>query len=1171
MTYGGNAETNTTGIICAFMFPKGTDYCNWGTRGQSPGTVYRNGGRTGNWSEEEPVGVGSAPNPAADRRFMQSAGPFTLKQGACNYITVGIPWARATQGGVAASNTLLMVADDKCQALFENCFKVLDGPDAPILTIREYDQKLIFLLSNSPQSNNKNESYREFDGTIPEKLDWLDSVDRYYKFEGYQIYQVIGPEVGANDLDDPNLARLIRQYDIVNFNTQGNPVGTLINWEFDETMQLSVPRVKVTGSNNGIEHSFEITQDAFALGNRQLVNYKTYYFVAIAYAYNEYWPYSVDPNANNGLYGQKFPYLRGRKTADGRSVAPISAIPHPPTLHGGMATINSDYGSIPNITRIDGQGNGGFALELTKETMDKIVRGGDNGDYRVRELKYEKDAGPINIKVIDPLRLKPFDYTLYIREPILDNMSASDNQINNTDVSNDAYWVLKMDDSITEEELREAGLVDINNNVIREIVSETSIGEGYEQIILPLGISVTIKNADFVNDQPRVRDYWNRITAKYEDNMYKIKLLFFQSEKIDIERDIIFDNNGLPWLSGLTTEKANVNLPSKWIRAGSYNLGVWDDPNTNDVNKIYSLWRLESAFLVSPELVPPRLTIHETARSERAYKDFLGKFATVCNGTWAPYVLASPFDDGPQAKYTEPEPLPLTSEPVGNCYYMFQFLQDSQKQPGYNQTMTNLYSVNVVVTPNKDLWTRCIVLESCPDRTKSEGGALKNEPRKAKSVGKDGKPDGSKDGFGENGDEGMGWFPGYAINIETGERLNMMFSENSDSTLNKFIGVVNGNDMIFNPTSYYAIQTKDAVVELGNDKLQLVEGMIYNKYFYDGLYEFLDNGNDTLKNLGIERVWGGMHYVYVCGSSGNTSGMYFLNPQSAPTAFNTFLRNPRRNFNLNDTIISITSAGRYGGFIDTLTYGNKYPEYDCGPYDEGRWLVAKFKQAMDTLLPPLPTDPRRHSYRANYKMQLFSNVMYTYFPMQPDDPELQKAWLSCDVTFKIRVTRPYLRYISRWYESPELRNKDYKVPDDYVEQKGFPVYRISTKELAPTFNDPRLSQTVLDEINIVPNPYYGGSFYEKNALETVVKIINLPTNLKNNAQVTINIFTVNGILVRTLTKGDNETSFINWDMKNYANIPVAGGVYLIHVNCPGIGERMLKFFCSMRPTDLNTF
>ena len=43
---------------------------------------------------------------------------------------------------------------------------------------------------------------------------------------------------------------------------------------------------------------------------------------------------------------------------------------------------------------------------------------------------------------------------------------------------------------------------------------------------------------------------------------------------------------------------------------------------------------------------------------------------------------------------------------------------------------------------------------------------------------------------------GMGWFPGYAINLETGERLNIMFAENS------WLVAENGRDMIWNPTTH---------------------------------------------------------------------------------------------------------------------------------------------------------------------------------------------------------------------------------------------------------------------------------------------------------------------------------------------------------------------------------
>jgi hypothetical protein len=584
---------------------------------------------------------------------------------------------------------------------------------------------------------------------------------------------------------------------------------------------------------------------------------------------------------------------------------------------------------------------------------------------------------------------------------------------------------------------------------------------------------------------------------------------------------------------------------------------------------------------------------------DRAFKDYEGKFGTLCNGTWAPYVLTSPYDDCPQAKYTVPEPLegftePPFCDPPGdysnsglgyglNNYYHFgkmlpsgptgksahQGLTAMQFQPGYNQTMTNLYSVNVVLTKDEALWTRCVVLESCSDPKKAEGGALKNEPRKAISLDKKGNEDRtSKDGFDGpegSGIYGMGWFPGYAINIETGERLNIMFSENSDTSLRKFGNLVNGGDMKFNPTSTYALVTKD--IQEGNTIIEA--GTIISKTQYESLYIDPNFGPSELEERNIVRIWGGMHYVYVCSSSGNTCpAFYLVNHDTITPEFNqynklpnNFLKGFKRNFNLRDTVFSLLGK-EWGGNNGYLDKDKKYHYYDCGPYDECQWFVHKFK-SLSELTDIITTK--------NTKMQLFNNVMYTHIPLLPIDPELQQKWLSCDVTYKIRVTRPYMRYISRWYDSPELRNKDYTVPDDFEKYKGFPAYKLSTIGMDPTFKYTRVYQSILDNINIVPNPYYCQSLYERNALQTMVKITNLPTDLKNNAPITINIFTVSGILVRTLTKGDSETAFVDWDLKNYANIPVASGVYLIHVNCPGIGERVLKFFCTMRQTDLNTF
>jgi hypothetical protein len=63
---------------------------------------------------------------------------------------------------------------------------------------------------------------------------------------------------------------------------------------------------------------------------------------------------------------------------------------------------------------------------------------------------------------------------------------------------------------------------------------------------------------------------------------------------------------------------------------------------------------------------------------------------------------------------------------------------------------------------------------------------------------------------------------------------------------------------------------------------------------------------------------------------------------------------------------------------------------------------------------------------------------------------------------------------------------------------------------------------------------------------------------------------MNGTLIRRFTKDDPAT-IIEWDLKNYAGIPISGGMYLVHIEAPGIGEKTVKWFGSLRPLDLNAF
>ena len=687
MQYGGNAHPNSSppayGPAADFMFPDETDPCNWGTGGTPP-----NGPKK--WTEE------TANNVPYDRRFMQSAGPFTLEPGAVNYITVGIPWARAATGGPFASVLQLRLVDDKCQRLFDNCFKVVDGPDAPDLVIQELDRELILYITNRRISNNAGELYKEHDPSIisPDSLSGANRYDSLYRFEGYKIYQLSDASVSVADLKDPDKARLVVQTDVK------NGIGQIVNYYFSDQVGGNVPTEEVSGSDEGIRHSFKITEDKFATGDRRLVNHKKYYFMAIAYAYNNFLTYSQDPGVLNGLYGQKQPYLAGRKTAIGTAISPVTAIPHNPAPEANGTQMQSQYGSGVKITRIEGQGNGGNKLIMTKASIDKVM---SSADHKILTPEYENGYGPIDIKVIDPLNVKKANYVLkFLTTGALDT----------------ARWIL----------------IDQTNN--DTTFSDRAIDVVNEQLILEKGIAVSIGQAKLPGDPTGIENGFIDATLSFADSSKR-------------------------WLTGVPDVDSREEL--NWIRSG---------------NRADAAETKNSDYEVSVGGEP-----EDALDPNENYEKIIG-------GTWSPFRLVCRYNDPPY---------------IGLQYYTV------QASPFYKLHKIN--SIQFVFTSDKSKWTRSAVIELGNEAALNEGQAQKFLLRKGQSVGKDGKPDGTGTGF--------GWFPGYAINIETGERLNIMFGENS------WLTGENGRDMIWNPTSNY----------------------------------FTDLGGPLL---------GGFHVIYVLGHFGNT-------------------------------------------------------------------------------------------------------------------------------------------------------------------------------------------------------------------------------------------------------------------------------------------------------------
>ncbi|MCK5737811.1 hypothetical protein KAH55_01465, partial [bacterium] len=119
------------------------------------------------------------------------------------------------------------------------------------------------------------------------------------------------------------------------------------------------------------------------------------------------------------------------------------------------------------------------------------------------------------------------------------------------------------------------------------------------------------------------------------------------------------------------------------------------------------------------------------------------------------------------------------------------------------------------------------------------------------------------------------------------------------------------------------------------------------------------------------------------------------------------------------------------------------------------------------------------------------------------------------------------------------------------------VYSFKTKRSSIDFG---LAKENLKQVAVVPNPYVGASEFEtKPNLQSgrgdrLIYFIHLP------AQCTIRIYTLSGELVKSIEHDTvNEDGSEEWNMLSKHNMDIAFGIYIYHVDAPGIGEHIGKF------------
>lgn len=1081
--YGGNIDT------CSFIFPDDPP-------------------NPDGWSE---CALGTTP---ADRRFLQVAGPFTLEPGAVNDVIVGVVWTREGVNYPCPSFAPIVKADQQAQALFDSGFKLANGPDAPNMTIKESDQQLTFSLWNAETSNNFLEQYAESNAVLSASGD----PDSLYTFQGYRVYQLAEATVTSAEFGDIDKAREIFQVDIQ------DGISQIINVSFDPIVQQNVYESMIDGADSGIEHSFVVTDDQFAEGDKTLINHKPYFFSVVAYAYN-------------AKEGWETPYLLGRN-----NITTYTAIPHKNFAETSGATINAAFGDGPEITKLSGLGNSANFLELTDETVASILNGEDVDPV------YKSSQGPVNVKIIDPLSIPkakfrlsfedsqffgfsqpeegtvevngsrfqynaaadatvPYqeftyeiineagytdlgyvsiinlllddddDFYLFsdsrtldlssisqvngINIPVLDNDIIPDGETTNLiAVTQPARGTVTVDADTTD--------TNVSLNALRYIPnSNGAVGGDFFSYSLSLNgvtrtakVFVNVQNSegttiiDAVDDQFSIagdspflvlsNDESDLIGSTIITGGAEWKLEVTESEDDNVPVGRVYDSEGPIYIYNEQAiggwEKAAIGATTdeSWVDEYplGFTVGVRQAVNPDRGNAfIEASLEHSSGQNIWLTTIPDsegesffNWIRSGTFEDLAYYTDYLGfdsesNYEGILGGGIAPYSLVA-HQDG---YYSDADgSVSIAMSPgCSDCYT--------------NDIPTNLLSevngIDLVITSDKTLWSRAAVVDICRSCEGTAGGAAKNNLRDAPSLD----IDGNLETDSSVKSTGMSYFPGYAIDVDTGERLNIMFGENSR------LGTDNGRDMLWNPS--------------------------------DNLFESVGSGpgNAGLNNFRA----GGEHYVYVMKSSYDECKDISLK----------------------------------------LSLGDKE-----AVYDDAMWVMAPLAQeGVD-----LGNGTEARPYR-----------------------------IPSDVNIKVRVSRSY-----------------------EADDSGSPVYEFDFTNFAPSVLDSEaFAEVALDDVQVVPNPYYAISSYEQSKFENKIKITNLP------ARAIVRIFTLDGTLIRqletdnsevssnTATKADGTTeNVITWDMKNNKNIPVASGLYLINVEAPDYGvSKTLKWYGVIRPIDLETF
>ena len=1117
----------------------------------------------------------SSNNEPADRRFLQSSGPFRLEPGAINDVIVGVIWTRACNYPCPDLIPCLVSADKKAQALFDNNFKLKDGPDAPNIAIRELDKEIILTLWYDESRNNFREGYEEADAVLSSQ-GFKDSI---FYFQGYKIFQLANPLISPAEYDDVDKARLVEQVDI------RDNIDKMINYIFDGDVGSLIPKVMVNGNNQGIKHTFQIKEDKFATGDLRLVNNKKYYYSAVAYGYNTHEPYNPATPVESA---QKEPYIEGRN-----NVKVYTAIPHIASPQNNGVILNSVYGDGPEINRIKGlDGNGGFNLELTMGSVGSIFAGGSG-----EQVTYQARNAPVDVQIIDPMNVQKGTYELTL-----------------------------IDVAIPEIEQPKYGKATLDHEGKRIIYVPNDKFKGYDEIIYTLGDNDCNLEIGAIAIIGAVEEGEWELTAdtrimEYKEEQDSILISVFDNDfapsGTDLKITYIMDEDN----DGYSISSIDSTAGTFYFRPDSLKFGMVSFlyraiPQGGDFFKtarvyvnIYEPDVYEETSVL--DAVDDVVATIDDISYDKLWSNDLGNFNTEYLSPFSVWTLQN-LDNGDT--YYSDRDLKVTYEQVignpatGGTGISVKIAQAGDPGTGIDGVVSS--SLNFADVQNQ--WLSFVA--------DVDGVSYANWIRS-----------GEINSDGDHTDNDLAYDDAASNRDSQGDLSgfydpDQYYEDILDKQLSPYCLANNAiEDYLISPgcTNCYTNSAKTPTNTL--DELSSVD-IIYtsNKELWTQCVvvemnrttansQGRANKNDMRRSPSLN-LDGSYESALPAGTKISPGNSYYVKGTSAAQLKYTNNTGTERTVSASsfftagdidaDTDVQLINGaelyrgdqiGRswFPGYAINLETGKRlnmmFGENSFYKSDNGADMIwnptsTRFSSASGPSSMRLGGEHYVYVMNSAYDGGVANQALFVQ-SAAGSDIESKKAVYDDAMWVTTTLLAPGFELLS--YEdgivpSPvEVKvrvNRGYRVADPVNDRTLVYQFTIGD-ELLPQTNVQEVANESMDLVKIVPNPYYGYAEYENSQLDNRVRITNLP------ARADITIFTLNGELVERIRvdnkgldtstgaeAGKENINSVDWDITNVKNIPISSGVYLIHIDAPDLGqERTLKWFCIRRPVDLDIF